>query len=151
MKKLIFFLIIFTSFVSSCKKEKAQTGFVGHWLIQSQFSQSQFSGEMFLSKEGEGSIVVYNTSKDTQFYRDIYSFDIIDHSAEFDFTPGRVKSHWYQAYMNDDIYCNFRSSNEGDIVNEQTRQIDFHISSLIDNNTGQSTEVYDLNLLLTRD
>lgn len=147
---LLIFTILFT-ILSSCKKEKAETGLVGNWLIQSQSSQAQFSGEMVLNKEGTGTVAVYTSILDTQFYRDIKSFEVIDHSKDRDWSPGGGVIHWYQAYMNDDIYCHFQSSEDGDIVNQKTNQINFHISSQIDNNTGESTEDYNLDLLLTKE
>lgn len=130
--------------ISSCKKDKAQNGLMGHWHIE-----SPKSGEMFLNDQGEGTIVVLNDQQDTLFYRDIYNFEVIDHSSDPDFSNGQ-RTHWYQAYMNDEIYCDFKSVTEGDIVNEFTPRIIFNIGSVIDNNTGQAIEVFDLVLQLAR-
>lgn len=107
---------------------------------------------MRIDEDGEGTIKIFGDycgSIHTMFDTTITEFDVIDHSGSRDFGNG-IRSHWYQLYFNDNIYCDFESTIEGDKVNKLTKNIQFNINSLINQDDGSSIERYDLKLVMTR-
>jgi len=154
---------------AACKKEKAENGLEGHWLVDSEKTQTildqdhplasiscgdhiKFSGELTIDENGDGNAIIYGTFCDTTmvlFDKDIEELGIIDHSRDVDWDGTVI--HWYQGYFNWDIYFTCGSTTDEGIITKNTSEIGLNIRSLIDNTTGVAVENYSLNLILKRD
>jgi hypothetical protein len=153
----------------SCKKQKAENGLVGKWLVNSAKTktvldethplvdsscgdQIVFSGELNLDEGGDGYAKIYGTFCDSTyllFDKVIEDLQIGTHHGDMDFSLG-YRLHSYQGYFNNNIYFTCSSLNNKEVLDKSTNEIKFGINGIIDQSTGLLTEEYSLNLVLTR-
>jgi hypothetical protein len=166
------FVVIFSIVVSSCSKKKSEKGLVGEWKVNSSSSnpyrsdslgllygcssdQYTIEGTMVILDDNSG-YIDFNTlvcnSNHSLFYVDITDFFVSSESREKEAllpNPGGEHWHWYQGYINDDIYFNLNSKSKKKI-SKKTQQLELNIGFKVDNETGEAIEEYNIIVVLDR-
>ena len=169
-KTLIYlFIAIFLILFQACKKEKAENGLEGNWIVNSNKTatvldtyhplvvspcgdQIVFSGELFLNEYGNGHVKIYGTYCDTTrllFDKNINNLKI-DKVGSKDFLPSFPREFEYYGHFNEDITFICSSLSDRGKIKCYTNEINFTIVALFDHSSGVVKESYDLHLVLTR-